>query len=210
MSVPCGMLRVQTDQIHKVQDLFSAVLLALVEVVDVQGLTDDVLDRHTGVQGRVGVLEDHLHLFAETSDVLARDLFALEPERSSGRLVQVQERPSDGGFAAAGLTDEAQRLTWFDVEGDSVDRLERRRFKEPGLHGEVHLKVFDFDKVFVVSHVRRPPFRVLSRIRCEGSSSRRRSVRPASAALPGPLRGRPSWRCRSGDRTRSPSACSEG
>ena len=108
--VPCGVFGIQSDQFHEVQDLLSAVLLALVEVVDIQRLTDDVLDRHTGVQGRVGVLEDHLHLLAETADVLAGDLFALELEGPSGGLVQVQERSSYGGFSATGLTDEARAI----------------------------------------------------------------------------------------------------
>ena len=144
MGIPGGVLRVQADQFHEVQDLFMAVFLVLVKVVDVKGLADDVLDSHTGVQGRVGVLEDHLHLLAQGPDVLARDLFALELEGTSGGLVQVQECPSDGRLAAAGLTDEAQGLTGFDVERNTVDRLQGRRFEEPGLHGEVHLEVFDF------------------------------------------------------------------
>ena len=180
VGIPGGVLRVQADQFHEVQDLFMAVFLVLVEVVDVEGLTDNVFDRHTGVQGRVGVLEDHLHLLAEGSDVLAGDFLTLELERTPGGLIQVQERPSDGRLAAAGLTDEAQGLTGFDVEGDTVDGLQRGRLEEPGLHGEVHLEVLDFYQVFIICHVTRPPFRVLSRIRSSDSSSRRRSGRPAS------------------------------
>ena len=44
--------------------LFAALFAGLVHVVDVQTLADDILHLFAGVQGRHGVLKDHLHLGA--------------------------------------------------------------------------------------------------------------------------------------------------
>ncbi len=43
------MLCVQADQLHQVHDLVMSLLLRAVEVMNVQGLSDDVLDGHSGV-----------------------------------------------------------------------------------------------------------------------------------------------------------------
>ena len=41
---------VQSDQLHQAQDLVPAVLAVGAELMDIQRLTDDLFDRHTGIQ----------------------------------------------------------------------------------------------------------------------------------------------------------------
>ena len=50
MGVAAGMLGVQADIVHQLKDLFPALFFVGVEMVDVQRLTDDVLDGHTRVE----------------------------------------------------------------------------------------------------------------------------------------------------------------
>ena len=45
-------------------------------------------------------------------------------DRAAGRLVQPQDRAAEGGLAAAGLADQAERLAALDRQRDAVDRLD--------------------------------------------------------------------------------------
>jgi hypothetical protein len=66
--------------------------------VDAQRLADHAPDRVAWVQGRVGILEDHLHPLAQRTQLpLAevRDVGAVEDDLAPGRLVQTQEGAAD-------------------------------------------------------------------------------------------------------------------
>ena len=137
MGVVAGMLGVQADIVHQLKDLFPALFFVGVEMVDVQRLTDDVLDGHTRVERGIGVLEDHLHLLAVRQHVDMDALFAdglsrrveqwlpcfvialaaveqdvaAKRDAPGGRHVELHERAADGRLTAAGC--EIIRLIWF-------------------------------------------------------------------------------------------------
>ena len=58
VDVSCRMLRVQSDQFHEAEDLLSALCFVGIEFMDIQGLANDLFDRHTGVQRGIGILEN--------------------------------------------------------------------------------------------------------------------------------------------------------
>ena len=116
------MLLGEADQVQQLEDALLA-RLALVDLVDVQPLADDVGDGHAGVQGGVGVLEDHLDVLGELLALLAlqvRHVLALKEDLAVRGLVQADDGAAERGLSAAGLADQAEGLALFDGEGDVV------------------------------------------------------------------------------------------
>lgn len=68
--IPAYMVGLQTDGLQQGGHLLVP-LLGSADVVDLHGLPDDLTHRHTGVQGGVGVLEDHLHISSEVLHLAA-------------------------------------------------------------------------------------------------------------------------------------------
>ena len=101
MRVSRSVFRVQSDQFHQIEDLLSPVLPVRVELMDIQRFPDDILDRHTRIQGRIRILEDHLHVLAEPRHGLLIDPLAVKVHISAGRLVQTEKGASDRGLAAS-------------------------------------------------------------------------------------------------------------
>jgi len=80
-----------------------------------------------GVEGAVGVLEDHLHLTAQAPQVRALgagDVLAVELDAAAGRLEELEHRAAGGGLAAAGLPHQAEGLALAQLQGDAVDGLD--------------------------------------------------------------------------------------
>ena len=103
------------------------VLLVGQDLVDDDGLADDLADRLSGVQRSVGILEDDLHILAQRlhiARVQLCDILAVEDDLAGGRLNQAQNTAARRGFAAAGFTDHAKGLAFFDGKGDVVHRME--------------------------------------------------------------------------------------
>src|SRR5205807_8821047 len=74
---------------------------------------------------------------------------SVEDDPAGGRLVETQERASDGGLSAARLADEPDGLPPFDRQRDVVDRANVADVAvehEPALDREVDLQVLDLDK----------------------------------------------------------------
>jgi len=93
------------------------------QMVNPQRLADDFPHPEPGIQGRVGVLEDHLHLGAETdhlSGVELADVRPLEENLPGGGLVQPQKAPADGGFAAPRFPHQPEGFPPADGEADPV------------------------------------------------------------------------------------------
>ena len=96
--------------------------------MQLHALSDDILYRHTGIQGGVRVLEDHLHVRRELIMLfsgLLIDILAFKVDMACCRRIQLDNASAGCRFSAAGLSDQAYRLTFVDVEGDIVDRLQR-------------------------------------------------------------------------------------
>src|SRR6187549_4209768 len=97
--------------------------------MDGQRLADNAADRHTRVQTRVGVLEDHLHLAPEAAKVAAlhlRQVRAFEHDGPGGGTRQLEHSLSGSAFAASGLADEAERFAALDGEAHSIDSADIR------------------------------------------------------------------------------------
>src|SRR5690606_35613308 len=100
-----GEIGVQANRLEQVLDLL-LLLLTLRQLVDRDGLADDAPDRHTRVEARVWVLEDHLHLAAHAPQLAALDLYqvgAVEVDRAARRALQLEDRLAGRALAAAGL-----------------------------------------------------------------------------------------------------------
>jgi hypothetical protein len=93
-------------------------------VVAQQRRGDDVADRLCRVERRVRVLMDDLHRLAVTAEggaVEALDRRPLEDDFTGSRLQQTSDHAPGRALAAAALAHQADRLTWLDGEGDSID-----------------------------------------------------------------------------------------
>ena len=183
MGIAHGVLGVEADQLHQLHDAVAALLGIFAEFVDIQGLADDILHRHTGVQRGIRVLEHHLHLLAVGQHIDA-DLFAqnrlavgahletailvillaaviqhvaVKGNAAAGGLVKLKKGAAHGGFAAAGLAHQTQGLPGTDGEGDVVHRLEGDGLAKPGTDGEIFFQVLDLNQIFAVCHLISPP-----------------------------------------------------
>ena len=88
VGVAGGMLTVQAHMVHQLQDARHALLLGLIELMDIQRLADDIGHGHAGVQGGIGILEDHGGLLAELLDIGGGlQLFAVIPDLAAGGLI---------------------------------------------------------------------------------------------------------------------------
>jgi len=124
--VAARVVGVEADEQHQFLDALAALGLRAEQPVDVERLADDVGDGHARVQGRIRVLEHHLHVAPVQVDVLTVDRVPVEEHLAGGRRVQVDQRAADGRLSAAGLADEAERLALVDLEAHAVDGLEHR------------------------------------------------------------------------------------
>src|SRR5437764_3370469 len=128
MRVAVVVLGVEADHLHQVLDGALAHVLPPLEAVYRERLADDGAHGFARIQGRVRVLEDHLHvpshrLQPRTLDVC--DVLTVEADLPCGGLEQSHDQPGRRGLPAAGLSDDAQRLAVAHVEADTVDRLHR-------------------------------------------------------------------------------------
>ncbi len=158
-----GMFRVQADAAEQLVDAVAAVLLRGAEVVNIQRLADDFTDRHTRVQGAGRVLEDDLHLAAVRLHGDGNALLLVENRRAAvedlpgSRFIQTDDGAPEGGFTAAGLTDEAQGLALIDEEGDVLYGLYISLVEKAGaFDGEILAEIFDLDQFFSVVHDHSP------------------------------------------------------
>ena len=160
--VAVGVLTVQADALEQGDDLVMALLGVGAQVVDVDALADDVTDGHAGVQARVGVLEHDLHT-AAVGQHINGDLFlfvkqdlAVVDDGAVGRLIQAQQGAARRGLAAAGLTDQAQRLALADGKAHVVHGLNVLLVLAHAAGGEILLQMLYFNEI--LAHQALPPF----------------------------------------------------
>src|SRR3954453_12105477 len=141
-------LRVQA---HAREELAHLRLRVLLGLVDREGLADDLPDGLARVQRRVRILEDHLHLTAQRTEVAlrqVRDVAAVEDDLPGRRLEQAHDQPRRRRLPPPGLADDAEGLPLVDVERHVLDRVhDRVRAREHALlHGEVLRQVLELDE----------------------------------------------------------------
>src|SRR6516225_2415359 len=116
----------QADALEQMRHPLAALLRGGYSM-DGQRLADNLAGRHAGIERRLGVLINHLHLTpirqhlrrVETSDVLAAN-----EDLPVGRLEQFQQGSTDGRLAAAALADEPQGFSPIDMKRDAVDSVD--------------------------------------------------------------------------------------
>jgi hypothetical protein len=92
--------------------------------VNLEWLADQAANGHARVEAGVRVLEDHLHLAPHPAHAVAAEpgeVFAEQAHAAAGWLQELQDGATGGALAAAGLTDQTERLTLLDAEGHPVD-----------------------------------------------------------------------------------------
>ena len=97
--------------------------------VDAQRFGQRVANSHAGIERAVRVLEHHLDATVESASLVARerqDVRAIIGDAAGIGLMQADQAAREGGFAAAGFANDADRLTTGDGEADVVDGLEHR------------------------------------------------------------------------------------
>ena len=117
--------------------------------VEHDALGDLAADVHRRVEGGQGVLEDHPDIVApDRPDVVVghgRKFLAAERDGTTRHPAAGREEAHDRGsghrLAAAGLPDEADRLTWLDFETDPVHRLD-----DPGTELYLGVQVLYFQE----------------------------------------------------------------
>lgn len=99
-------------------------------VMDVNAFGDDVHHFFARIQRRHGILKDHLHFLAQHGLLLlgqvAGNILAPEDDPACRGLVQTDDRPARGGFAAAAFTHQTVDFALVDGEGYVVHRLDRK------------------------------------------------------------------------------------
>ena len=70
MGITPGVLPGQANPFQNGIDIIVGFFLGSDNVVGKQRLGDDIPHRHPGVQGRIGILKDHLHLLAQGLQLL--------------------------------------------------------------------------------------------------------------------------------------------
>src|SRR5512143_966282 len=98
--------------------------LPLSKSVDDERLGNDLLDTHAGIERSEGVLEDDLHVFPESPEVLpckSAQIPAFKKNTSRRRLQQSQREPTERGLAAPTLAYESYRFPSRNREAHAVD-----------------------------------------------------------------------------------------
>ena len=93
------------------------------DAVDAQRLGEHRADRHSRVQRRVRVLEDHLHPathLAQRIPLQSGHVHAVELDPTVGGVDQPDHGSSERRLAATGLPHQAERLATLDVERDAI------------------------------------------------------------------------------------------
>src|SRR5690606_13967731 len=117
--------RVEADHAHQLLDHLAAPG-GVADVVDDQGLADDVEHGHARVQRAERILEDELHPPAELHQLLLLErqhvddgAAVVEQDATGIGRVGAHHHLAERGLAAAALADETQALAALNVEADA-------------------------------------------------------------------------------------------
>jgi hypothetical protein len=116
-----------------------------------QALGDDRLDRHTRVEGSVGVLENDLHLpaqGAQTRRRCGRNGLPIETHLACGRFHEAQHAPPQSRLATSGLADKTERLSLANRERNPIHglHLPDDPLEETAVNGKVFHQVLDLQE----------------------------------------------------------------
>ena len=160
VGVTGGVFAVQANIAHQLQNPLLTFRSLVVHFMDIQRLTDDIRDGHTGVEGGIGILENHSGLLAEFLNIaLGNDLLTVIPDFTGSRLIQMQDGTANSGFTTTGLTNKTQCFTLMDGEGNTVHSLQGLCFESTHTDIKILLQILDFQQglLFVITHWSSPP-----------------------------------------------------
>ncbi len=89
------------------------------------GFLQNILHPHLGVQARIQILKDELHVLAQGAQLAVgqmRDVAAIENNIARGRPGQAQDGAPHRGFAAAGFADQTHGFVLAQIEAHIVHR----------------------------------------------------------------------------------------
>ena len=109
--------------------------------LDAERGAHDLANGVPGIQRRIGILEDHLHVAPQRPQLRIlemADVAPFEGDLPAGRLEQPSQQPGRRTLAASRLTDDRERLSALDREVHPVHRLNGSDLaaQEPGLGSE--------------------------------------------------------------------------
>jgi hypothetical protein len=96
--------------------------------METQGLQQGIAYCHAGVEARIGILKDHLHVASELPQGGRRhdrEVLAIEMDRPPRRFDEPKQQSAERGFAGSGLSDDAQNLSPPHVKGDRINSADR-------------------------------------------------------------------------------------
>ena len=128
MGIGVGKTVCQTYQIHHLPDLFLKAfpVIFLINALKHQGCLYGLAHRHTRIQGRIGVLENNLHLGPQCLYLLLvvlDNILPIKPDFPGCGLLKPQYGAAQGGLAAARLPYHAQSSALFNGKGYVVHSL---------------------------------------------------------------------------------------
>ena len=163
------MVRLQSDDFQQFTHAILAFFFRFVDIVDIHRFSDDLTDRHTGIEARIWILEDHLHILAEVFQLLAfdvRDIFSLIINLPRCRIIDLYDSPSGRTFTTAAFPDQTERFTWHDLEADAVYGLHHFLLGKKSASGmEMYFQILYFQDRFhhvFLTHGQHLPFPVPS------------------------------------------------
>lgn len=121
-----------------------------------EGFGEATEDGHPGVEGGVGILENHLKIRAFAAHGLwaeRGEIAAFEQDTSGGRSLELHDGAGKGGFAAAAFTDEAEDFSLAQLQRNAIDGFDGGdlSFKHgAGINGEVRADMVENQKRGVV------------------------------------------------------------
>ena len=82
------MLGIEPNALQQRKDHVVALLLALRKLMDINGLSDDIANGHTRIQGCIRILEHDLHLFAVWRKIYVGNIFPFVDDFATRRLIE--------------------------------------------------------------------------------------------------------------------------
>lgn len=104
MGIGVGQPPGQAYGVHKREYLLLQILLGFCQFVDPDGIRNEIKDTHSGIQGGEGILENQLHVLAQSLPPAAGgigNLLPVEGDGAFGGVQQPQNHTAQGGFSAA-------------------------------------------------------------------------------------------------------------
>ena len=118
----------KTHGFHDAVNALVHLFAAAADLVDDQGLGDELADVHAAVEAGIRVLKDHLHFGANLLQLISGEGDKITPlieNLPGGGLVEAKDGAAEGGLSAARLPHHADGFASGDGEGDIVHGVEK-------------------------------------------------------------------------------------